>query len=85
MARNKKNRPADDDGRVIAPMNVEGMPWYAPQAPREGEGGGTPEPLTGAEKRAFVFGVLKAVGLVMLAFVGVYLLFLLFCTEIWFK
>lgn len=24
---------ADDDGRVIAPMNVEGMPWYQNHAP----------------------------------------------------
>ena len=28
----KKNY-ADDDGRVIAPMNVEGMPWYQDHAP----------------------------------------------------
>ena len=26
--KNKRQYP-DDDGRVIAPMNVEGMPWYA--------------------------------------------------------
>lgn len=24
----KKKRYDDDDGRVIAPMNIEGMPWY---------------------------------------------------------
>ena len=24
----KKKKYADDDGRVIAPMNVDGMPWY---------------------------------------------------------
>ena len=30
--RRKKNRYSEeDDGRVIAPMNVEGMPWYAPK------------------------------------------------------
>ena len=28
----RKQRPVeDDDGHVIAPMNVEGMPWYPPK------------------------------------------------------
>lgn len=31
MAKNKdKKKYDDDDGRVIAKMNVEGMPWYTP-------------------------------------------------------
>ena len=25
-----EKRPFEDDGRTIADMNVEGMPWYAP-------------------------------------------------------
>jgi len=28
MARNTKKQYDDDDGRTIADMNVEGMPWY---------------------------------------------------------
>ena len=24
----KKDKDFEDDGRVIAPMNVDGMPWY---------------------------------------------------------
>ena len=28
-----KKRYSDDDGRVIAPMNVPGMPWYQEHAP----------------------------------------------------
>ena len=33
----KKEKRAyeDDDGRVIAPMNVEGMPWYRKEMPGE--------------------------------------------------
>lgn len=27
----KKNKVNYDDGRVIAPMNVDGMPWYKPE------------------------------------------------------
>lgn len=30
MKRRKKKQYDDDDGRVIAPMNVDGMPWYIP-------------------------------------------------------
>ncbi len=30
MKRRKKKQYDDDDGRVIAPMNVDGMPWYVP-------------------------------------------------------
>ena len=34
MARNKprKGLPEGDDGRTIVSMNVEGMPWYAPES-----------------------------------------------------
>lgn len=31
MGRNKK-KYADDDGRTIADMNVDGLPWYNPSA-----------------------------------------------------
>lgn len=30
MKRRKKKQYDDDDGRLIAPMNVDGMPWYVP-------------------------------------------------------
>ena len=29
MAKNKKKPSFIDDGRTIADMNVEGMPWYS--------------------------------------------------------
>ena len=34
MDRNTKKQYADDDGRTIANMNVEGMPWYQPEQKR---------------------------------------------------
>ena len=90
----KRKKHDDDDGRVIAPMNVDGMPWYS-GAPREEkkEEQHLPddlipprqEPLTGAEKRAFTFGVLKAAMLVAGVFILAYLAFLLFCVFVWFK
>lgn len=35
MKRKKKELPEYDDGRVIADMNVEGMPWYRPDADKK--------------------------------------------------
>ena len=34
MKRNKK-LPEWDDGRTVANMNVEGMPWYHPDSGKE--------------------------------------------------
>ncbi len=34
MPKNKKTY-ADDDGRTIVDMNVEGMPWYTPRSKRK--------------------------------------------------
>ena len=32
-AEKKPASPDEDDGRVIAKMNVEGMPWYVEKSP----------------------------------------------------
>ena len=101
----KKRVDEQDDGRVIAPMNVDGMPWYSPQRQgREasGEAGETgvagaagsaagsagasfPEKLTFRENLAFAFGVIKAVLLIAVIFIGALLAFILFCTNVWLK
>ena len=95
----KKPDPADkrakkekweDDGRTIASMNVEGMPWYAPEGKTAGErgrpSGERKEPvLTPRESRYYTWGALKAA----LAVIGVMcaglVLFILFCQFVWFK
>ncbi len=46
----KKPLPPDDDGRTIAEMNVEGMPWYNPTAGKVKE----EDKPTRKEKRALV-------------------------------
>lgn len=83
-----KKRYDDDDGRTIARMNVDGMPWYIPgserRAPVEGDSTDTGEELRGVNRWAYIWGILKAVFLVMTCFAVVYLLFILFCTNIWF-
>ena len=39
----KKKRPDWDDGRTIASMNVDGMPWYRPGPDLPGSGDARPE------------------------------------------
>ena len=92
MAKRKREYD-DDDGRVIADMNVDGMPWYSPKpnfpgepkaegkAPRDQE----PLKLTREEKRAIYGGALKAGLVLCLILGGAYALFILFCQFVWFK
>ena len=92
----KKRGKFIDDGRVIAPMNIEGMPWYAPgkkpqQDVCQGDGSADtlgpaiPAKMTRGENIAFSFGVIKAVLLVTFIFVGTLFLFILFCVNVWLK
>ena len=87
MGGHRKKAIFEDDGRVIAPMNIEGMPWYVPERQRGAESSSAPAPqtLTRREKLAFIFGVLKATFLAAFVFIGFLLAFILFCTEIWFR
>ena len=88
MTKRKPELPEDDDGRTIANMNVEGMPWYVP-------GGAVPraerkkrteaEPvLTRQESRYYTWGALKAALLVTGVICGGIVLFVLFCLYVWF-
>lgn len=72
----------EDDGRTIANMNVDGMPWYMrPEQKTQGE----KVRLSKAEARAAMWGALKATLLVVAIFAGAFALFILFCDNIWFK
>ena len=73
----------DDDGRVIANMNVEGMPGYHPD--RKQRDPSKEIDLTREERRAITGGALKAAFLVVGVIVAVYLLFVLFCLYIWLR
>ena len=80
-----KNKKKDwDDGRTVANMNVEGMPWYVPDK-KEKTSESEPVELTKKETFAMMKGVLGASMLVALVFVVVFTLFILFCVFIWFK
>lgn len=84
MSRKPKRTYDDDDGRTIAPMNIEGMPWYEPEAPERRPDGTEPEPLTKEEARIYTLAAVKA-GLTIVSVFGVAIyIFLLFCDKIWF-
>lgn len=86
MKRNKDNNPKfEDDGRTIANMNVEGMPWYNPSRDTDADKSVQDfGDLTPKEKRAMMRGILAAALLVGGIFIGGAFLFIWFCTQIWF-
>jgi len=75
-----------DDGRKVADMNIEGLPWYQKEL-EEVElkrRQNLPE-LNGRETRKLIYSSLLAALLVAGAFIGAFALFLLFCINVWFK
>ena len=91
MSKRKKKEYDDDDGRVISPMNVDGMPWYTEKKSLFGDAKKPKEnqiddvPLTKQETRAMMGGVFAAALLVAGIFALMGLLFILFCVYVWFK
>ena len=92
MTRNKRdkrsNLPEGDDGRTIANMNVEGMPWYTPERP--GVSGYVTEKqfkdgLDKKQMRMYTASALKAGLLVTLIMCAGIVLFVAFCVYVWFR
>ena len=86
MAKQRK-RYDDDDGRVIASMNVDGMPWYQRSQLFERnkrEQASDFSDLTKEETREIVKGAMKASLLIAGIFILAMLLFILFCLYVWF-
>jgi len=83
--------PDDDDGRTIAPMNVDGMPWHTPPPEPDAAGdakpkaGRKPDPLPGRVLRRFMLSAVGAGLLITLLFCAVGALFIVFCTQVWFR
>ena len=84
FGRKKKERVYDDDdGHVIAPMNIEGMPWYRKEMPGE-DGKKSENQFTKEQRRYVILGTLKAGLLIGLAFIAVFaLLILIMCIVAW--
>ncbi len=86
MAKQRK-RYDDDDGRVIASMNVDGMPWYQRSERFERKKRAQASDfsdLTKEETREILKGAMKAALLIAGVFILAMLLFILFCLYIWF-
>lgn len=85
MARGKKGAPPDDDGRTVANMNVEGMPWYTPtpddDIPRVDES----ETLSREDRRRYILGAVLAALVVVAVFGLAIFLFITFCDFVWFR
>ncbi len=89
----KKKVYDDDDGRVIANMNVPGMAGYVEGGPPAGcdpENGEAPartdaNELYGKDLWRFIRSAVAAAMVVAGVIVAGMVLFTLFCTEIWFK
>lgn len=82
MSRKKTKEYTDDDGRTVANMNVEGMPWYVERRPTSDV---QPEKLTARQTWSMIGGVLSAALLVAAAFGLVYFLFICFCDFVWLR
>lgn len=85
-----KRQYDDDDGRVIVPMDVDGMPGFRNRPKTSDDDDETvPQPqklqLTKEEGRAVTGGVLKAAFAILLVYGVVFALFILFCQFVWFK
>lgn len=81
----KKKQYDDDDGRTVANMNVDGMPWYLERANKSSGNNDSGMNMSKSEERAMLRGVILATLAVTGVFVLGGLLFVLFCTNIWFK
>lgn len=85
MFKKKKREYDDDDGHVIANMNVEGMPWYRKE--QQWDDKNTKAPRYSKEQtRYIILGTLKAALLIAGAFLGAFLIFILIlCLAAWLK
>lgn len=100
MSRDKDRLPEGDDGRTIASMNVDGMPWYNRGRERQGErlgdrqgarqgerGAGQPqggEPLSGRDRRVYMLAAVLTGLAVVAVFAAAAFLFIAFCDFVWF-
>ena len=82
----KPTLPDGDDGRTIANMNVEGMPWYSPAPKRDlPPAPEQSDPLSREDRRHYILGALLAALAVAAVFGVAIFLFISFCDFIWFR
>lgn len=85
---NNPRKYDDDDGRVICNMDVEGMRWHDKRVRRESREArriSQGDQMTKSEARQFTWYAVLAGLLIAAVFSVTWILFILFCTEIWFR
>ena len=78
----------DDDGRVICSMDVEGTRWHDKAVRRreiETRRVAQGEQMTRSEAWRYTWYAVLAGLLIVAVFAVTWVLFILFCTEIWFR
>jgi len=92
MVREGKKQKNDffDDGRVIADMNIDGMPGSVFRRKPFGHSWFKTETrettvLTKEQRRAIMQGIAASYIIFGVVFFGLFALFILFCTKVWFK
>lgn len=78
----------DDDGRVICDMDIDGLPWHDKRVRRENRNARSQVQagqLTNSEARRYTWYAILAGLLVVSVFSITWILFVLFCTKIWFR
>lgn len=78
----------DDDGRVICNMDVEGMRWHDQRTRREQNAArefSLGEQMTSSEARLYTWYAVLAGLFFVLIFSSTLVLFILFCTKVWFR
>ena len=80
-----KKHYEDDDGRVVANMNVDGMPWYMADAEKRRAKQNDFSDLTKGETWEIIKGTVKAGLLIGSVYLVVFALFILFCIYVWFR
>lgn len=73
----------DDDGRTIADMNVEGMPWYDRAKRERSEDGKAKPPMDRSQRQATILAVVAAALLIALAFGIGYFLLIFMMDTLW--
>lgn len=87
MSTKKNNRekvPDTEDDRVVANMNIDGMPWHAKEKSIYPESGEPVPQLTRKELFRLTFNSLAAALLIAAIFIGLFFLFIMFCIHVWF-
>jgi len=77
-----------DDGRVVCNMDVDGMRWHDKRIRREKYAtrkNAQAEQMTRSETRRYTWYAVLAALLIVLVFSVTWVLFILFCTKVWFR